>query len=478
MQCVIKIVVMIGLVFSLLEILLQMMQVGFDVVWFNFLYGMVDDYCQCVEMVCEVVCKVGCEIVIMVDFQGLKICVGKFENGKIMFVFGQLFIFDVGCEFGNDECVGFDYKELLCDLKLGDLLLLNDGLIVLIVECVFGDEIYMIVKVGGELLNNKGINCQGGGLLVLVLIVKDMEDICIVMLFGVDFVVVLFLKNVIDMEMVCQFVNIVGVLYGIKLKMIVKIECVEVILVLQSIFDVFDGIMVVCGDFVVEVGNVVVLVLQKCMIWMVCELNKFVIIVMQMMELMIYVLVLICVEVLDVVNVVFDGIDVVMLLVEMVVGKYLVVMIEMMVVVCVEVEKFEEVELDKDFFDWMFMWIDQLIVMGVLFIVYYLGVKVIVVLIELGVIVLWMLCYYMYVLIFVLMLCVGSECMMVLYCNVMLLYVDFNSDCDLVLQVVFEIVVKQGYVQYGDMVVLIVGELMGQVGGINMLKIVWVGEYY
>lgn len=77
-----------------------------------------------------------------------------------------------------------------------------------------------------------------------------------------------------------------------------------------------------------------------------------------MMELMIYVLVLICVEVLDVVNVVFDGIDVVMLLVEMVVGKYLVVMIEMMVVVCVEVEKFEEVELDKDFFDWMFMWID------------------------------------------------------------------------------------------------------------------------
>lgn len=71
--------------------------------------------------------------------------------------------------------------------------------------------------------------------------------------------------------------------------------------------------------------------------------------------------------------------------------------------------------------------------MGVLFIVYYLGVKVIVVLIELGVIVLWMLCYYMYVLIFVLMLCVGSECMMVLYCNVMLLYVDFNSDCDLVL---------------------------------------------
>ena len=78
---------------------------------------------------------------------------------------------------GNQERVGLDYKELPRDVRAGDILLLNDGLLVLIVESVKGEAVNTIVKVGGELSNNKGINKQGGGLTAPALTAKDMEDI-------------------------------------------------------------------------------------------------------------------------------------------------------------------------------------------------------------------------------------------------------------------------------------------------------------
>ena len=97
----------------------------------------------------------------MADLQGPKIRVGKFEGGKIELVPGAKFVLDADrTELGNQEICGLDYKELPRDVKPGDLLLLNDGLLKLVVEEVRGQQVHTTVKLGGELSNNKGINKQ------------------------------------------------------------------------------------------------------------------------------------------------------------------------------------------------------------------------------------------------------------------------------------------------------------------------------
>ncbi|KVE23668.1 pyruvate kinase [Burkholderia singularis] len=473
-----KIVATIGPASSSPEVLLQMMQAGLDVVRLNFSHGSADDHRARAEMVRDAARKVGREIAIMADLQGPKIRVGKFEAGKTMLTPGQPFILDAGCELGNDERVGLDYKELPRDLKPGDVLLLNDGLIVLKVERVVGDEIHTTVTVGGELSNNKGINRQGGGLSAPALTAKDMEDIRTAMSLGADLVAVSFPKTATDMEMARQLANIAGAPFGIKPKMIAKIERAEAIPALQEILDASDGIMVARGDLAVEVGNAAVPALQKRMIRMARESNKLVITATQMMESMIHAPVPTRAEVSDVANAVLDGTDAVMLSAETAAGKYPVVTIEAMAAICVEAEKSEQVELDRDFLNRTFTRIDQSIAMGALFTAYHLGAKAIVALTESGATALWMSRHYTHVPIYALTPRVGSERAMALFRNVTPLHVDFDSDRDSALQKALELVARRGYVEHGDMVVLTVGEPMGQAGGTNTLKIVRVGEHY
>jgi pyruvate kinase len=473
-----KIVATIGPASSNPDILLQMMQAGLDVVRFNFSHGTADDHRQRAEWVREAANKIGREVAIMADLQGPKIRVGKFENNKTMLVAGNPFILDANCTLGNNERVGLDYKDLPRDLRSGDVLLLNDGLIVLDVVRVIGEEIHTTVKVGGELSNNKGINRQGGGLTAPALTEKDMEDIKTAMSLGADFVAVSFPKNATDMEMARQLANIAGAPYGIKPKMIAKIERAEAIPALQGILDASDGIMVARGDLAVEVGNAAVPALQKRMIRMARESNKLVITATQMMESMIHAPVPTRAEVSDVANAVLDGTDAVMLSAETAAGKYPVTTIETMAAVCVEAEKSEESQLDRDFLDRTFTRIDQSIAMGALFTAYHLGAKAVVALTESGSTALWMSRHWTHVPIFALTPRVASERTMSLYRNVTPLHLDTNMDRDLALNQALEVVVSKGYAARGDMVVLTVGEPMGAAGGTNTLKIVRVGDHF
>jgi pyruvate kinase len=471
-----KIVATIGPASSSPEVLLQMMQAGLDVVRLNFSHGTADDHRQRAHYAREAARQCGREIALMADLQGPKIRVGKFENGKTTLVTGHPFILDARCELGNDDRVGLDYPDLPRDLRPGDVLLLNDGLIVLDVVRVIGEEIHTTVKVGGDLSNNKGINRQGGGLTAPALTEKDMEDIKTAMSLGADFVAVSFPKNATDMEMARQLANIAGAPYGIKPKMIAKIERAEAIPALQGILDASDGIMVARGDLAVEVGNAAVPALQKRMIRMARESNKFVITATQMMESMIHAPVPTRAEVSDVANAVLDGTDAVMLSAETAAGKYPVTTIETMAAICLEAEKSEQSELDRDFLDRTFTRIDQSIAMGALFTAYHLGAKAIVALTESGATALWMSRHWSHVPIFALTPRVGSERTMALYRNVTSLHLDTNTDRDTALQQALEVVVSKGYAARGDMVVLTVGEPMGQAGGTNAMKIVRVGD--
>ena len=182
------------------DILEKMIAAGVNVVRLNFSHGTAEDHIKLAGLVREAAQRVGREVAIMADLQGPKIRVGKFADGKVMLVGGEKFVLDASrTEPGDIKGVGLDYKELPRDVKAGDVLLLNDGLIVLTVDSVRGEQVHTTVKQGGLLSNNKGINKQGGGLTAPALTAKDMEDIKTAMSFQADYVAVSFPKNATDM---------------------------------------------------------------------------------------------------------------------------------------------------------------------------------------------------------------------------------------------------------------------------------------
>jgi pyruvate kinase len=283
-----KIVATLGPASSDPVVLERMIRAGVDVVRLNFSHGKAQDHIDRAALVREVAARVGKPVAIMADLQGPKIRVGKFAEGKVMLENGQPFVLDGGrSELGDVNGVGLDYKELPRDVKPGDTLLLNDGLIVMTVDAVRGEAVHTTVKVGGELSNNKGINKQGGGLTAPALTAKDMEDIRTAMSFQCEYVAVSFPKSATDMEMARQLANVAGEPWRHKPGMIAKIERTEAIPQLEAILKASDGIMVARGDLAVEVGNAAVPALQKKMIRMAREMDKVTITATQMMESMI-----------------------------------------------------------------------------------------------------------------------------------------------------------------------------------------------
>src|SRR5690349_12033246 len=138
-----KIVATLGPASSSPAMLERMIRAGVDVVRLNFSHGSAQDHIHRAEMVRAAGQAVGKEVAIMADLQGPKIRVGKFEGGKTMLERGQKFVLDAGLkELGSNERAGLDYKELPRDVKPGDALLLNGGLLVLDVESVQGEEVH------------------------------------------------------------------------------------------------------------------------------------------------------------------------------------------------------------------------------------------------------------------------------------------------------------------------------------------------
>ena len=474
-----KIVATLGPASSDPQLLEQMVREGVNVVRLNFSHGKAQDHIDRATMVREAAQRAGREVAIMADLQGPKIRVGKFAEGKVMLEPGARFVLDASrTEPGDINGVGLDYKELPRDVKPGDVLLLNDGLIVLTVDHVRGDEVHTTVKLGGELSNNKGINKQGGGLTAPALTAKDMEDIKTAMSFQADYVAVSFPKNATDMEMARQLCNVAAAQYGHKPGLIAKIERAEAIPRLEEILHVSDGIMVARGDLAVEVGNAAVPALQKRMIRLAREANKLTITATQMMESMIVNPVPTRAEVSDVANAVLDGTDAVMTSAETAAGRYPVETVEAMAAICLEAEKSEVVQLDTDFLNQTFARIDQSIAMGALFTAYHLGVKAIAALTDSGATALWMSRHRIHVPIYAMTPNLASQRKMQLYRNVVPLPLQSSTDRDEALEQAEELLLAQGAVQHGDFIVLTIGEPMGQAGGTNTLKIVRVGSKF
>jgi len=449
-----------------------MILAGVNVVRLNFSHGTADDHRARAQMVRDAAQHVGHEVAIMADLQGPKIRVGKFADGKVQLEPGERFTLDAArTEPGDAHAVGLDYKELPRDVKAGDVLLLNDGLIVLTVQAVVGEQVQTQVTVGGELSNNKGINKQGGGLTAAALTAKDMEDIRTAMSFLADYVAVSFPKTATDMEMARQLCYVAGQEYRHKPALIAKIERAEAIPRLEEILAASDGIMVARGDLAVEVGNAAVPALQKRMIKLARERDKVVITATQMMESMIQNPVPTRAEVSDVANAVLDGTDAVMLSAETAAGRYPLETVQEMAKICEAAEHVEDVALDANFSGKTFDRIDQSIAMGALFTAHHLGAKAIVALTDSGSTALWMSRHRIDVPLYALTPRIPTLRRLALYRNVHPLYMNTADERDAALAQAEAHLKKRGIVSSGDVYCITCGEPMGAPGGTNMLKI-------
>jgi len=261
--------------------------------------------------------------------------------------------------------------------------------------------------------------------------------------------------------------------------LIAKIERAEAVApaALADIMSSSDGIMVARGDLAVEVGDASVPALQKRMIRMARELNKFTITATQMMESMISSPVPTRAEVSDVANAVLDGTDAVMLSAETASGRYPVQVIEAMDRICTEAEQTQPVTLDQDFLARVFTRVDQSIAMGALFTAYHLKVKAIAALTESGATALWMSRLNCGVPIYALTSQTSTRYRCAMFRDTYPLTIKYSgTDREEALREAQNTLLANGVVKEGDLIVLTIGEPIGKPGGTNTLKIVRIGD--
>lgn len=326
-------------------ILEKIILAGVNVVRMNFSHGSPEDHMQRAEAVREISKRHNKVVAILGDLQGPKIRVARFTEGPITLEDGEKFTLDasLGRDDGNQKQVGIDYKELPKDVNPGDMLLLDDGRVVLKVDSVDGSAILTTVEIGGKLSNNKGINRQGGGLSAPALTNKDREDIKTAVAIGVDYLAVSFPRTAADMNLARDLVREAG---G-NIYMVAKIERAETVADNQILDDVIlasDAVMVARGDLGVEIGDAQLIGVQKHIIERARALNRCVITATQMMETMISSALPTRAEVFDVANAVIDGTDAVMLSAETAAGKYPVQTVEAMVRVIMGAELHPQAE--------------------------------------------------------------------------------------------------------------------------------------
>jgi pyruvate kinase len=457
------------------KVLARMIEAGMDVVRINFSHGTSQEHAKRVEMIRSLARAAGRTIGVLMDLQGPKIRIGKFEHGKTVLKPGAKFILDASCKLGNDERVGLDYESLPQDVRPGDTLLLNDGLIVLTVTSVEGPQIHTIVDQGGVLSNNKGINRKGGGLSAPALTVKDMEDIRTAAELKADYLGVSFPRSGEDIEWARSLLHKAG---G-KALICAKIERAEAITALEEIIDASDVIMVARGDLAVEVGDAVIPALQKRMIRLSRARNKLVITATQMMESMINSPIPTRAEVSDCANAVLDGTDAVMTSAETAAGQFPVETVQAMARVCIEAEKADLVaseqrrtgdDAPRD--------VESAIGRAVMSTANYLPIKAIAALTQSGKTAQLMSRNDSMVPIYALTPLVETRRRVTLFRGVYPVNFAVKSkDPEETLNAAEDELLKRGAVQVGDLIIITIGEPFGKAGGTNTMKIVRVGEH-
>ncbi|MBX0298418.1 pyruvate kinase [Cryobacterium sp. 1639] len=268
----------------------------------------------------------GRAVAVMVDLQGPKIRLGKFEGGPYDLAVGDIFKITTEDILGTKELSGTTYKGLPNDVKPGDFLLIDDGKVKVEVVETDGTVVTTRVIVAGPVSNNKGINLPGVAVNVPALSEKDEADLRWGLRLGTDLIALSFVRNAADIDRVHEIMAE----EGRKVPVIAKIEKPQAVEALEGIVDAFDAIMVARGDLGVELPLEAVPIVQKHAVELARRMAKPVIVATQMLESMIHSPVPTRAETSDVANAVLDGADAVMLSGETSVGEYPVVTVQTM----------------------------------------------------------------------------------------------------------------------------------------------------
>lgn len=314
-----KIVCTIGPASDSKEVLRELMNSGMNVARLNFSHGTHEEHEKRIRTIKEVREELGLHVAILLDTKGPEIRTGKFEKPLVYLVRGQKYTLTVIDCLGNEEKCSISYKDLIQDVKIGDRILIDDGLIELQVDAVTDTDIVTTVINPGELKASKGVNMPGVRVNLPPVTEKDVADIEFGIKNGVDFIAASFIRkasDVLEIRRVLEKNNAMGI------QIISKIENEEGVNNLDEILAVSDGLMVARGDLGVEVPAEMLPYFQKKIISMCNRDGKPVITATQMLDSMIRNPRPTRAETNDVFNAVLDGTDAVMLSGETAVGAY------------------------------------------------------------------------------------------------------------------------------------------------------------
>lgn len=313
----------------------RLVQAGMDVARINLSHGSYADHQEAINSVRRATDSTGRGVAVLADLQGPKIRLGKFADGPVDLLVGEKFVITTDDILGDVARCSTTYKGIIGDVRSGDLLLVDDGRILLRVEDIDGTNVITEVLEGGPVSDHKGINMPGVAVSVPALSEKDIEDLKWALRAGVDLVALSFVRSPADLDDVHNVMDEVG----IRVPVLAKIEKPQAVHNLADIISAFDGIMVARGDLGVELPIEQVPLVQKEAISMCRNAGKPVIVATQMLDSMVTARRPTRAEASDVANAVLDGTDALMLSAETSVGDHPVTVVETMARIIRHVEE-------------------------------------------------------------------------------------------------------------------------------------------
>jgi pyruvate kinase len=450
--------------------LADLIAAGVDLVRVNFSHGSFDEHARRIEQARAAAAKAGRVVGILGDLRGPKVRIERFGTGRATLTEGEPFTLDPAHDpvGGTDRVVGVAYESLPRDVRAGDTLLLNDGLIALEVTAVEGTQVRTKVLTGGELSDMKGLNKLGGGLSAGALTAKDREDVRMAARLGVDYLAVSFVRDRNDIAEAWDLLRGAG---G-EGRIVAKIERREAVDNLESIIDETAAVMVARGDLGVELGYAELTGLQKHIISLSRAKSRLVITATQMMESMIHAPVPTRAEVSDVANAVMDDTDAVMLSAETAVGRHPGRVVRAMAQVIEGAEKWQLTNRPELRSDGEFQRTDEAIAAAVMYTANHLDVRAIVALTESGSVALWMSRIRSDIPIYAFTRHPATQRRVTLYRGVYPVGFDVtHPKPERMYGAIFERLMRDGLAAEGDLIILTKGEFSGVSGGTNSMKI-------
>lgn len=326
------------------NVLRQLMLEGMSVARMNFSHGSHEEQKKRLDMVKKLRKELGLPVAALLDTKGPEIRIGDIEGGKVELKKGQTFVLTTEDIVGNAEIVSITYKQLYKDVKPGDSILIDDGLIGMEVQKIDGEEIVCQVKNGGFISNHKGVNVPGVELKMPFVSQKDYEDIVFAAEQDYDFIAASFTRTADDILEIRKILEEKG---GQYIHIIAKIENMQGVENCEEILRVADGIMIARGDMGVEIPLEEVPIIQKKLIRMALKASKPVITATQMLDSMIKNPRPTRAETSDVANAIYQGTGAIMLSGETAAGAYPVEAVRTMARIAERTEK--DIDYSREF---------------------------------------------------------------------------------------------------------------------------------